>query len=138
MFSLFVTRSLTVFKGLKYKYSAAVPTMPFSEAPAVIIEALNKMSWVNETAQEGDAVKPLNEALSLGYFEEQAIHVRALTSVVVSPWTSLLMVCLVARRWRKVPRAHHCHVLSRLHGQNGDQNEGQILLWYHFPNTPDL
>ncbi|KAI4243266.1 MAG: hypothetical protein LQ352_007068 [Teloschistes flavicans] len=59
--------------GLPYRFSADVPSMAFSQAPPIVMNALHKMIWAGEIASEGAPLDHLNEVLILGYFQDQAI-----------------------------------------------------------------
>ncbi|KAF4628654.1 hypothetical protein G7Y89_g9496 [Cudoniella acicularis] len=84
-----LTSHWTANWGAPYKFAVAQISKPFSEAPAVVIKSLKRMTWAGERALTDDAVTqeflstnpnyaqeaftPFNEVLSLGYFEKSDI-----------------------------------------------------------------
>ena len=66
---------LTWTKGLPYNFIASPDTQAFSQAPAAIMDALNRLTWAGKDAVKDGSYRPFNELLCLGYMEDQRIKV---------------------------------------------------------------
>lgn len=57
--------------GAPYKFVVTQSSRGFSEAPAVIVKALKRLTWAGEQTLTdlGEPFHPFNELLSIGYFE---------------------------------------------------------------------
>ncbi len=60
---------------MPYKYVVDVDSKSFSEAPPVILNALNRLTWAGQQSNGVGQFQNYNELLTLGYFEEQKIGV---------------------------------------------------------------
>lgn len=66
---------------MPYKYIVAVDSKSFSEAPQVIMDGLEKLTWAGRRTVSdvnGATYKECNELLALGYLESQSIKVGLL------------------------------------------------------------
>lgn len=61
---------------MPYDYVAVADSAPFSEAPRVIMGALNRLTWAGEHATKGSPHPPRNELLAVGYMESMKMGVR--------------------------------------------------------------
>ena len=66
-------------QGFPYKYIVAMESRGFSEAPLVIIEALNHITWAGKEAVKDSSFNPFNEMLTVGYMEKQEMRVSSQT-----------------------------------------------------------
>lgn len=59
--------------GMPYKFVVPQESKAFKDAPSVIMNGLNRMTWAGRKAVADDSFKDFNELLALGYFEKQKI-----------------------------------------------------------------
>lgn len=74
-----LTKHFAVNYGMQYKYIVSVSSKGFSEAPQVVMDALNRLTWAGQYCVSDGSFKDFNEELVLGYFEKQAIGVSIIT-----------------------------------------------------------
>lgn len=60
---------------MPYKFIVSVNSRAFSEAPKVIMDGLNRLTWAGKHVVQDGTYQDFNELLALGYFEKQAIGV---------------------------------------------------------------
>lgn len=60
---------------MPYKYVVSVKSKAFSEAPPIILNVLNRLTWAGKRIVNDGTYKEFNELLCLGYFEKQKIGV---------------------------------------------------------------
>lgn len=81
--------------GAPYKFVAPVDSLPFSDAPDVILNSLMRMRWAGqETVSQPGEFVPFNELMAVGYFEDGAMGVSRINSELYK-----LLTFLVPRRW---------------------------------------
>ncbi|MCJ1474052.1 hypothetical protein MMC13_002710 [Lambiella insularis] len=56
--------------GMPYKYSVAVDSKPFNEAPSAIFSALKHLNQAAKSAVSDEGFKDFNEMLCVGYYEK--------------------------------------------------------------------
>lgn len=61
---------------MPYKFVVPQESKAFKDAPSVIMNGLNRMTWAGRKAVADDSFKDFNELLALGYFEKQKIGVN--------------------------------------------------------------
>lgn len=61
---------------MPYKFVVPQDSKAFKDAPGVIMNGLNRMTWAGRKAVTNGSFKDFNELLALGYFEKQRIGVR--------------------------------------------------------------
>lgn len=61
---------------MPYKFVVPQDSKAFKDAPGVIMNGLNRMTWAGRTTVTDGSFKDFNELLALGYFEKQKIGVR--------------------------------------------------------------
>ena len=66
--------------GLPYDYDVKTDDTAFKDAPMLILDALQRLSWAGKYAV-GDDCKEFNEILAVGYFEEGKMDVSTSTSM---------------------------------------------------------
>lgn len=69
---------------MPYKYVVAVKSKGFSEAPPVMMNVLNRLSWAGKRVVNDGTYQQFNELLCLGYMEKQSIKVRNITDIPLS------------------------------------------------------
>ncbi|KAI9812295.1 MAG: hypothetical protein M1827_004744 [Pycnora praestabilis] len=70
-----IVHSLTMTKGMPYKYAVAVDSQSFEGTPQTIRSARSRLNWAARYVLGAEEhLKEFNELLALGYFEQQAIH----------------------------------------------------------------
>lgn len=60
---------------MPYNYVVDVDSKGFSEAPDVVMNALNRLTWAGKRVVKDGSFEDFNEELVLGYFEKQKIGV---------------------------------------------------------------
>lgn len=70
---LSLVRHFAMNYGMPYKYVVSVNSKAFSEAPPVIMNVLNRLTWAGKRIVNDGTYKEFNELLCLGYFEKQKI-----------------------------------------------------------------
>ena len=61
---------------MPYKFVVPQDSKAFQDAPGVIMNGLNRMTWAGRKAVTDGSFKDFNELLALGYFEKQKIGVN--------------------------------------------------------------
>lgn len=62
---------------MPYKFVVPQDSKAFKDAPDVIMNGLNRMTWAGRHTVTDGSFKDFNELLALGYFEKQKIGVRS-------------------------------------------------------------
>lgn len=67
---------LNLCQGMPYKFVVPQDSKAFKDAPAVILNGLDRMTWAGRKTVTDGSFVDFNELLALGYFEKQKIGVR--------------------------------------------------------------
>lgn len=68
-----LTKHFAINYGYPYKYIAAVDSKGFSEAPPVILDTLNRLTWAGRDAVRDGSFEPFNEILCVAYHEKMGM-----------------------------------------------------------------
>ncbi|KZF22959.1 hypothetical protein L228DRAFT_283021 [Xylona heveae TC161] len=68
-----VTQHFSVNFGMDYKYVVDVDSKSFQEAPQLITDAVNRLTWAGAYVVNDESFMNFNELLAIGYFEGQKI-----------------------------------------------------------------
>lgn len=63
---------------MPYKYVVAVESKSFGDAPAGIIDALQRLTWAGKRTVQDGAFEEFNELLAVGYFQNGKMGVSRL------------------------------------------------------------
>lgn len=64
-----------MLKGAPYKFAVKQESRGFDQAPEIILNAVNRLTWAGQQAV-GDDFTGFNELLAVGYFETGEMNVR--------------------------------------------------------------
>ena len=100
-----LTRHFAVNYGMPYKYIVGVDSQPFSDAPDVLLNCLQRLRWAGKHAGQED--KKFNELLVVGYFQDSRMGFHDDGEKDLGPTIATLSLgCPASMRFRMKAKYH--------------------------------